>query len=94
MAKTSDMSEGPRSTVKEVMESEGLSESGTVRVNGKSVREPRCISAEQDEGAALCTGFSERDSLGSVTKPDSTPIDRWKKQTEVGIGMSDHVLLL
>lgn len=80
MAKTSDMSEGPRSTVKEVMESEGLSVSGTVSVSGKSVRELRCISAEQDEGAALCTGLSERDSLGSVTKPDSTPTDRWKKQ--------------
>lgn len=76
------------------MESEGLSESGTVRVYGRSVREPRCISAEQDGGDALCTGLSERDSLGSVTKPDSTPIDRWKKQREVGIGMSDHVLPL
>lgn len=59
--------------MKEVMESEVLRESkqGTVRV--MSVRELRWISAEQDEGPALCTDRSVRDSLGSVTKPDSTP---------------------
>lgn len=74
MAKTSDMREGPRSRVKEFMESEGLMESE----HGKdgiavSVSEPLWISGGQAEGELPWAGRSVRDSLGKVTKPDSKP---------------------
>lgn len=81
MAKTSDMREGPRSRVKEFMESEELMESE----HGKdgipvSVSEPLWISGGQAEGELPWAGRSVRDSLGKVTKPDSKPAKRKKNE--------------
>lgn len=68
------MRDGPRSRVKEFMESEGLTESeqGNEEIP-VSVREPLWISGGQDRGEATWECRSVRDSLGKVTKPDSKP---------------------
>lgn len=78
MAKTSDMREGPRSRVKEFMESEGLTESEQGK-DGMSVSEPLWISGGQAGGELPWAGRSVRDSLGKVTKPDSKPVKQRKK---------------
>ncbi len=81
MAKTSDMREGPRSRVKEFMESEGLMEyeHGMDGI-AVSVSEPLWISGGQAEGELPWAGRSVRDSLGKVTKPDSKPAKQIKNK--------------